>query len=197
MTVIYYKDSNAITSVEITPHSKNLQKGEQVIFSYSLQKGWISKHLAKIYCVTNFRVFEWNEEKGTMDGLVLLRDLEDVLVWNSRRIYTGTHVGGYSSLYKGVGATGGFSRGQSVTVGDVVFMSKGRPVLVWPSTTNPVELKRLVLTIKKELYPTKELQRYLSGIRRDEQPSRSTCSSCGNENQLGSSFCFKCGHVLN
>ncbi|SMH71571.1 protein of unknown function [Candidatus Nitrosotalea okcheonensis] len=57
-------------------------------------------------------------------------------------------------------------------------------------------MKRLTMSVKKILYPRKELERWITGIRSDEMSSRSTCTSCGNNNRFGSSFCSKCGCIL-
>jgi len=187
-------------SAEINPHSINLQKDEYIIFSYSTKVGIITKRLSRLYSVSNFRAFEWNAETSNMEGMILLQDLQDCLIMNSFRVFDSTRVSGYSSLFRGVGVSTGYSRGKSFQVGDVVFMSHGKPVLVWPRTTNPSDLRRLVLTIKKELYPSKELQRWMTGIRSDNPSivrNVSTCLRCGEKNVKDASFCSFCGSILN
>lgn len=186
-------------TTEINAYSINLQKDEYIIFSYSAQKGIITKRLSRLYSISNFRAFEWNAETSKMEGMILLQDLQDCLIMNSFRVFDSTRVSGYSSLFRGVGVSTGYSHGKSFQVGDVVFMSHGKPMLVWPRTTNPSDLRRLILAIKKELYPTKELQRFLTGVKNDNLSiirNVSTCLRCGTKNVKDASFCSACGSIL-
>ena len=199
MTIIYYKTSNEIKSTEIDPWSGELQQGEEFVWSHREEKGIFNKHLSRLCAITNYRIFAYDAEISKVIGLLMTSDLEDVVVMNTHRAYNSTRYGTYGSFARGFGVTGGQSSGRSVTVGDIVFMKSGKPVITWCEATDPNGLKRLVMAVKKELYPKKELERFLTGIT-NENPSiicnTSDCLDCGTKNFYGSSYCCKCGHVL-
>jgi hypothetical protein len=89
--------------------------------------------------------------------------------------------------------------GQSVTIGKIIFLSNGKPIISIDGISDPQGLRRLVLSIKKALYPKKELQCWMTGIRSDDTSvihNTSICLRCGERNIKDASFCSKCGSIL-
>ena len=199
MTIIYFKTGNDIKSTEIDPWSGELQRGEEFVWSHREEKGIFNKHLSKLCAITNYRIFAYNAEISEVIGLLMMSDLEDVVVMNTHRAYNSTRYGTYGSFARGFGVTGGQSSGRSVTVGDIVFMKSGKPIITWCEATDPNGLRRLTLAVKRELYPKKELQRFLTNIT-DDNPSimrdTSACLRCGTKNVKDASFCSACGSIL-
>lgn len=195
MATIYYKTNYGIQSTTIDQWSVNLQPGEDFIWSYSEEKGIFNKHLSKLWGITNFRIFMFDGEINKVTGLLMMDQLEDVVVMNTHRVYNSTRVGSYGRLARGFGISTGISTGKSVTVGDILFMSNGQPVITWRGITDPTGLKRLVTAIKKELYP-KDLLSAPKKTTSKAYHDKSICLNCGAKNPTDSSFCCKCGHVM-
>ncbi len=183
MIDIYYKSNSGIQSVTIDPWSGNLQHGEEFIWSHSEEKGLIHKHLTKLWAITNYRIFNYDAETNQITGRLMMADLEDPVVMNTHRISNSTRVGSYGSFSRGFGISSGQSTSKSVTVGDIIFMSGGKPVITWGGITDPNGLKRMVTAIKKELYPKKELAKFLSQFPNlNPIRDKSICLGCGTKN---------------
>lgn len=55
------------------------------------------------------------------------------------------------------------------------------------------------MSLKKALYPKKELQRFLTGVKDDNLSiirNVSVCLRCGIKNVKDALFCSKCGSIL-
>ena len=197
MATIYYKTTNGIQSTTIDQWSGSLQSGEDFIWSYSEEKGIFNKHLSKLWGITNFRIFMFDGEINKVTGLLMMDELEDVVVMNTHRVYNSTRVGSYGRLARGFGISTGYSTGKSVTIGDILFMSKGQAVITWRGITDPTGLKRLVVAVKKELYPKDLLGKSkVTTASSKSYQDKTICMDCGTKNPTGSSFCCKCGHVM-
>ncbi len=194
MTIVYFKGIDGFKNVDINVWSGNLQKDESMIWSYTEQKGFFQKRFSKVYSITNFRIFIYDFEIKKMTGLLLMSELDDIVVSDTYRTFSSTRYGAY-----GYGMSGGQSRGQSVTIGKITFMSNGRPIISLNGVTDPNGLKRLTLSVKKALYPKKELQRFLTGVKDDNLSivrNVSVCLRCGTKNVKDASFCSNCGSIL-
>lgn len=199
MEVIYYKTSSGIQSVSIDLWSENLQQGEEFVWSHVEEKGVFHKHLKTLWAVTNYRIFIYDAEIQKITGLLMMSNLDDVVVMNSHRVYNSTRVGNYSSFARGFGISSGTSSGKSVSIGDVVFMSEGKSIITLGGISDPSGLKKIAMAVKKELYPRKEIQKFLNQNIGQNMPSpidKSICIQCGNKNPQNASFCAKCGHIL-
>src|SRR5574337_2077893 len=199
MTIIYYKNNDEFKSTEINIWSSNLQKDESMIWSHYEQRGFWQKRFSKIYAITNLRIFIYDFEINKMTGLLIMSSLDDIVVTDAYRSYVSTRYGAYGSFARGFGVSGGQSRGESVTMGKITFMSNGKPIISLNGVTDPHGLKRLTLSVKKALYPKKELQRFLTGIKDDNLSiirNVSVCLRCGTKNVKDALFCSKCGSIL-
>lgn len=198
-TIVHFKINNEFKSVTIDSRSSSLQTGEEFVWSLTHQKGIFTKHATRLFGITNYRILQYDLENSILEGLLMMSNLEDIVVMNTHREYNSQHVGTYGSFARGFGTSSGHSTGRSISVGDIVFMSEGKPIIRWQGISDPNGLKKLVTAIKKELYPKKELEKFLSGITNDGltySRDKSFCLDCGAKNPESSSFCNKCGHVL-
>lgn len=196
MTLFYYKSSNGFKRADIDFMSPKIQEGEDIAWSYTETKGILKKHFSMLLTITQFRIFCYDFKINKMIGLLKMSELDDAVVLDSYRSYSSMHYGSYASFASGFGVTGSQSHGQSMTKGTIVFMKGGEVIIRLGVISDPNGVRRLTLAIKKELYPKKELERFLTKIRVDELPISSTCSDCGGDNTFNSSFCSKCGRVL-
>jgi len=129
----------------------------------------------------------------------MMQDLDDIVIMNTSRSYNSIRYGTYSSFARGFGVSGGQSSGTSTTFGDIVFLLDGKPIITWQGVSDPNGLKKLVMAVKKALYPKKELQRWMAGIKSDNPSiirNVSVCLRCNTKNVKDASFCSNCGHVL-
>src|SRR5574337_1185786 len=129
MTIIYYKNNDEFRTTEINVWSGNLQKDESMIWSYYEQRGFWQKRFSKIYALTNFRIFTYDFEINKMTGLLMMSNLDDIVVTDTYRSFSSIRYGAYGSFARGFGGTGGQSKGESVTMGKIMFLSKGSPVI--------------------------------------------------------------------
>ena len=225
-TQFWYKEDQ-IRQVTIDPWSKDFQPGETVLWSIQFQKGIINKTATSTYYVTNYRIFAINHEIQEVDGLLLMSDLDDVVVANTIRHSESTSYGAYHSYGGRFGGIAGprYSSGTSKTTGDIYFMHNGEKIISLGGISDPTGLSRLVKSVKKQLYPEKEIQRFLKQQEKEETGSASKtaiecpnckygnlktanfcnkcgtkltieCTQCGKMNPSGSSFCNKCGFTL-
>lgn len=176
--------------------SDNLQDGEEPFWEYKQETGFFRRQKMKV-CLTNYRLFAYDISNSKMIGLLLLQLLDDISVINTRRIHQSNWAGGGTYL-RGFGLMGGRSVGESHTIGDILFLSKGEVIIRIQGIYDPTNLRKLALIIKKH-YPKKELERFLSGIQDNNSSvvrDNSICLHCGIKNAKDASFCSKCGAVL-
>ena len=196
MATVYYKTSSGVQSATIDPWSKELQSGEDYLWSYYEEKGIFNKHLSQLWGITNFRIYMYDGEINKVTGLLMMDQLEDVVVMNTHRQYNSQRVGSYGRIARGFGLSTGYSTGKSVTIGDILFMSNGQPVITWRGLRDPTGLKRLVIAVKKELYPKDLFGKTKTTVSSRSYGDKTICQDCGTKNPTGSSFCCKCGHVM-
>jgi hypothetical protein len=172
---------------------------EETLWRNQITQGIFKKRVVEVHTITNYRVLR--NDKG-----IMFKDIDDVVVMNQHRVsqsnYMGTSYGRYARF--GTGST----QSKSKTVGDVVFMRQGKPVITFSQIADPHGVVRLAKSAKRsvtqalktEEKKNKQLQR---DRERDmvERPSRGrrdivVCSHCKNENQKGSKICNNCGAKL-
>jgi hypothetical protein len=197
----WYKEDQ-IKQIIIDPWSIELQPGETILWSIQFQKGIINKTATSTYFVSNYRVFSINHDIQEVDGLLLMSDLDDVVVANTVRHSESTSYGVYHRFGGRFGGIAGprYSSGASKTTGDIYFMSNGQKIISLGGISDPTGLSRLVKSVKKQLYPEKEIQRFLKQQEKEETGSVSKtaieCPSCGYGNLKTANFCNKCGAKL-
>lgn len=199
MTIVYYKSNDEFKSIEINPWSVFLQTNESLLWSYQKESGIINKRVIETFNITNFRIFSWNFKTNKNAGLLMMQDLDNIVIMNTGRSYNSIRYGTYSSFARGFGVSGGQSSGTSSTFGDIVFLLDGKPIITWQGVSDPNGLKKLIMAVKNALYPKKELQRWMTGIKSDNPAivhNISVCLRCGTKNVKDASFCSNCGHVL-
>jgi hypothetical protein len=137
--------------------NRNLNAGEQVIWSHTVQKGVLSKETAERWLITNMRAIKQfpvtkdnQQEKFAAVGWL---DLTDSVVMNQLRRSRGNRVGSFAGVYGGGGFAGtaaSINTGTSMTFGDIVFLHNDREVFRFQGISDPDEVNRMIKTLKKE-----------------------------------------------
>jgi len=86
LTTHCYIENGVIKTVEIDNKSDLMQSGEVVLWKYVQQKGTFQKHDALTVCLTNFRMYIYDNETKTMRNSLLLPLIDDIVVRNLRRL---------------------------------------------------------------------------------------------------------------
>jgi hypothetical protein len=213
---VYYKINNEITSTEIDGQNPEMQEYEEVLWSFNHTKGIFRNKTVLLEIITNFRIFTYDPENNVLLSLLFIDSLDDAIVENRRRRSSSDRVGVFSGMSKN-GVYGGMSmshsEGTSRTVGDLRFMKNGRTFMKFFSVTDPESVRRLVLSIKKHMYPKKDIQDFLevnSTTKQDilKSPKSLTktksskkikddkCDKCEHVNPSNAKFCLNCGNKL-
>jgi hypothetical protein len=182
---------------------------EKIIWHNEITKGIFNKHVIGTQRVTNYRVVYNSSE-------ILLKDVDDILVMNQRRISQSQYMGTSSGRYTRFGA--GSSRSKSVTIGDVVFMYRGAPYIIFNQITDPSGVVRLAKAARKQILSAvliNEKQKIQSQKMQEDRQKRErainatvsssttsvnvgmiVCPRCSSTNEKGSKYCNNCGFRL-
>jgi hypothetical protein len=124
-----------------------LLEGESIIWSNLQTEGTIKKRATWLEVVTNYRILQYSLQRHAAN-YVSLAALEDIVVMNQRRVSQSTGYGSYGRSRYHIAGTSG-SRSTGITIGDIVFISQGRPFITFNQIQDPRGLVKLVKSISK------------------------------------------------
>jgi hypothetical protein len=181
---------------------------EETIWRHDVMKGIIHRKVAETRLITNLRVVQ-------NDTVINLSELDDIIVMNQHRSSEGTR------LYVGTGARTAYGMGQSKgrTIGDVVFIYQGKPVIIFRQISDPHGVARLAKTARKRIITaiqkTNKIKerniKIVKPINKEQYQKNDNnfsidnstlinnitmCHKCGYKNKSGSNFCNECGNNL-
>jgi hypothetical protein len=167
---------------------------EQIIWKNEVMKGIIRKEVGETQILTNLRVIRNGQAFN-------LHSLDDVVVMNKHSIRKGTYVS--TGRYTRIGT--GTSTGKSI--GDVVFIYQGKPVITFYQIGDPAGLAKLAKTARKSILDRLKMEEKakIAADRAAAKPkpkkaptsgSSLACSQCSNENPADAKFCNGCGKAL-
>ncbi len=122
-------------------------EGESMVWHNLQTEGLINKRAKWLEAITNYRILQYSFMKHAAN-YITYGALEDVIVMNQKRISQSNAYGSYArSKYhvSGIGTT----RSSGTTVGDVVFIAQGRPIVTFTQIQDPSGLVKLVKSIMK------------------------------------------------
>lgn len=126
--------------------------GETVLWSHQLKKGFFKTKSYEIWMITNFRIIKTDNETNKATQLPV--KYIDAIVMNlrTRSQSQGKTVG--AGVPAGILTGMAFSQreGQSMKIGDLVFIFNGQVLLVFENISDPNGVRKLFYTIKKQLY---------------------------------------------
>src|SRR5215217_6306706 len=167
---------------------------EQTLWRNEITKGIINKKVSEVQTITNYRLMR-------NDSGVLLKDINDIVVMNQHRAsqsqYTGTSTGRYARI--GFGS----SRSNSKTIGDLVFIYKGRPYITFTQISDPQSVARLAKAARKQILAAIKAAEKIEARSKKKQEKRPTrernaiiCPRCNNTNPAESKYCNNCSFRL-
>lgn len=122
-------------------------RGESIIWHNPQTEGVINKHATWLEVITNHRILQYRFQQHSAN-YVTLPILEDVVVMNQKRMSQSNSYGSYGrSRYHIAGM--GANRSTGITIGDIVFVSQGRPIIIFHQIQDPCGLVKLVKFICK------------------------------------------------
>jgi ribosomal protein L40E len=179
------------------PDHVNVLGGEEVLWRNEITKGIFKKTVIEVQVITNYRVIK-------NDFGIMLKDVNDITIMNQHRVSQSEHMGVYSGRYARFGM--GNSTSRSKTIGDVVFMIDGRPIIVFGQIADPHGVARLAKSSRKQiLQRIKEIEKenYKSQREMEKTTKQKTvsrkgiiCGQCNHNNPQRAKFCNSCGSKL-
>jgi hypothetical protein len=124
-----------------------LLEGESIIWSNLQTEGTFKKRATWLEVVTNYRILQYSYQQHAANA-VSLAALEDIVVMNQKRISQSTGYGSYGRSKYHIAGSGG-SRSTGMTIGDIVFVSQGRPFITFSQVQDPRGLAKLIKSIRK------------------------------------------------
>lgn len=179
------------------PDNGNIPGGEVVLWRNEKTKGIFKKSVVELQIITNYRVIQ-------NDFGIMLKDVDDITVMNQHRVsqsdYIGTSYGRYARF--GVGNT----TSRSKTIGDVVFMIDGRPVIIFGQIVDPNGVARLAKSFRKQILQeikaiekeNYKIQREMEKVAKQKTVRKGgiICNNCNSNNPQRAKFCNSCGSKL-
>jgi hypothetical protein len=123
------------------PPPPELVRDEMPFWKMADVKGLIVRHLVTGYLVTNYRCFIWDVESNAVEVNVPI-SLADVTVEGKRRGKRSKRGGSFI-----VPQTADYvppPMGEPVEIGDLLFLVKGEPVMVFREVAEPLKVKALI-----------------------------------------------------
>lgn len=122
-----------------------LLEGESIVWHNLLTEGVINKQATWLDVITNYRILEYSfKQHGA--NFVTFSALDDVVVMNQKRISQSNGQGSYGRSKYHIAGTS-TSRSTGITVGDIVFVSQGKPIITFHQIQDPRGLVKLVKSI--------------------------------------------------
>jgi hypothetical protein len=126
-----------------------LEQGESVVFRRDNTKGFFHKHIVSRDIITNHRVIHCTDYNYSPE--ILLRDLQDVLTMNSVSTgnyqYYGNSIG--SRYHSNVRSNYGMGTSQHTTSSDILFITEGKPKIIFSHVPNAHEVVTLTKSMRK------------------------------------------------
>jgi hypothetical protein len=176
-----------------------LAQGEKVLWKEEGMDGFISKRYKWVKAVTNIRAiyYEFDTHQSTF---ITLPIIDDVVVTNKRVESSSQHPAMAYTFHPGPGPYSysnvqGNTQTTSVTIGDVLIMHAGKPVIRLDSVEDPDGIAALVRAAVKV---SRASLREVAAVQSIEEskPAAPSCPSCGSHYPAGSRFCNQCGSQI-
>lgn len=144
--------------IQNSPDPTSSTGSESTIWSDEVTTGLFRKKVIETRYITNLRV-------STNRGVVFLNQIDDIVVMNSKRMSQSQYTGYSAGRYTRFGM--GNAKSNSRTVGDVVFMSGGKPVVIIDQVQDPHGVARLAKAARKQvLTQTKLAEKAVSQLQK-------------------------------
>lgn len=194
-----YNLDGTIKTMQLYYKTPFLSNEEELLWTNTKTEGIVNKQIRWLEALTNFRAIYYDFEKHEC-GRITLNFVDDVIVKNERRTSESNRFGTFNEdslrTFAGIEMSKSYS---SRTMGDVFFMSGGKPIVTFVQVSDPHELASLAKAVIAQLFAPlkggKGRQLPMADIR-TRGVNETTCPYCGNVNPSGSEFCRKCGFTF-
>jgi hypothetical protein len=179
-----------------------LSDGEELLWINRKTEGIVNKHLRWLEALTNFRAIYYDFDKHD-SGRIPLSFVDDVIVRNQRAASESTRFGTFTASTSTFAVTEMPDHEGSRTIGDVLFMRNGNPIVTFVQVSDPYRLAKLAKAVISQLFSSVKSSRtqlpIVEGTVIEVKTSATgepICSYCSTVNQIGSKFCSTCGFAL-
>lgn len=181
-----------------------LSEGEELLWINTKNEGTVNKHIRWLEALTNFRAIYYDFLKHEC-GRIPLSFVDDVVVKNQETTSEQNRFGTFTEgcrTFLGVGVSASYR--SSGTIGDVLFMKEGRPIVTFLQVSDPDGVANLAKAVIKQLFtPLKTRKRVQLPMAegsvievKTTATGQPICPYCGNVNLISSAFCSSCGFAL-
>lgn len=187
-----YVENGRDVPTALFPTSPFLAAGEKILWYATKTGGVFSKHIEWMQVLTDFRMLEYDfQTHGST--VVALPAVDDIIIANQRTESETTRSGsrGYST-----------SSTKSRTIGDIVFVSGGKPVITLYHIVDPGAVVEVATSAKQQAMNTKMIKTPISSetsavtAASEVSVKEVACKSCDSLNSPDSRFCRQCGSKL-
>jgi hypothetical protein len=178
---------------------------EQVLWHNEVTEGFFKKKVVETQKITNYRVYQNSD-------YITLSELDDIVIMNAHSVSESNP----SSISSGTSFPTGFgsSKSRSKKIGDLVFIYRGTPRIIFKQIEDPQGVARLAKAARKRVIVDMKATEKINKAQLQEQlqkqqqqnerissvsrrPSNNntvtTCARCGGTNAEGSRYCNNCG----
>lgn len=136
---------------------------ERVLWHNEVTEGLFKKRIVEIQKITNYRVYQNSD-------YITLSELDDILIVNHYRVSQSD----YSSFSSGTGFSTEFgtSKSRSKTVGDLVFIYRGTPRIIFKQIPDPQGTARLAKAARKRVIADMKTAEKISKVQLQEQQQK-------------------------
>ena len=115
---------------------------ENVLWYNEVTEGFFNKSVVETQKITNYRVYQ-------NSAYIALSELDDIVIMNEHRVSQSD----YSSFSPGREYSTGFgsSKSRSKTIGDLVFICRGTPRIIFKQIPYPQGIARLAKAARKRV----------------------------------------------
>jgi ribosomal protein L40E len=187
-----YVDDGRDVPITLFPTSPFLAAGEKILWHVAKTGGVFSKYMEWIQVLTNFRMLEYDFQTHR-STVIALPSIDDIIIANRRTESETTHTGDYKY---------GVSSTKSRTIGNIVFMSEGKPMITLNGIFDPDAVVEIARSAKQQAMNTMiktpvsaETNATKSAVS-EVNAKEIACTSCDSLNPPDSRFCRQCGSKL-
>jgi hypothetical protein len=180
---------------------------EYVLWHNEVTEGFFDKSVVETQKITTYRVYQ-------NSAYIALSELDDIVIMNEHRVSQSD----YSSFSSGRDYSTGFgtSKSRSKTIGDLVFICRGTPRIIFKHIPYPQGIARLAKVARKRVIEDMQRSVKISKAQlqqqqqqqQQQQKERSnkrvrtsgnkgiTCALCSSTDSEGFEYCSNCGFSL-
>jgi hypothetical protein len=183
---------------------KAMTASEQVLWHNEVTEGFFKKKVVETQKITDYRVYQNSD-------YITLSELDDIMIMNAHNVSESNS----TSMSSGTSFPTGFgsSKSRSKKIGDLVFIYRGTPRIIFKQIEDPQGVARLAKAARKRVIADMKATEKINKAQLQEQLQKqqqqnerissisgrtgnntvTTCARCAGTNAKGSRYCNNCG----